>query len=174
MMKPKVIAIVAMAENRVIGAQNALPWKIPEDMKRFAELTTRHTVLMGRKTYESLPAKFRPLPNRLNVVLSRSAGPIGAPDGVRQYRSPEEFFAACMNGTQQLPSDTVWVIGGAEIYKATKDYWDELYLTRVLGNHNGDAYFPPFEQDFELLESANRDGYVFERYRKRSAAVMRS
>lgn len=160
----KVFAIVGMDEGRVIGAGGRLPWRIPEDMRHFAELTTGHTVVMGRKTYESLPEKFRPLPNRLNVVLSRVERPESLPPEVKLFHAPDEFFEACRRGQLELPSDTVWIIGGEQIYRATMDSWDELYLTRVWSNHCGDAYFPAFEDKFELIESSPREGYTFERY----------
>jgi dihydrofolate reductase len=160
----KICAIVAMDENRVIGVDGKLPWKLSEDMKRFAQLTTGHTVLMGRKTYESLPQKFRPLPNRKNVVLTRNPAAFSAPEGVEVWSSPGQFFDACRAGQVKLPSDRVWVIGGAEIYAATKDLWNELYLTRVFSKHNGDAYFAPFEDEFKRIEIDERQGYSFEHY----------
>lgn len=163
-MKPKLIAIVAMDEDRVIGVNNTLPWKIPEDLKRFSQLTTGHTVLMGRKTFDSLPPKFRPLPGRKNIVLSRSPQTLSLPPSVSAYSSIDELLLNCASGKENLPSDLVWIIGGAEIYSLTLPLWDELYLTRVSSKHKGDAYFPEFENKFRRVEVEEREGYSFEHY----------
>lgn len=170
-MTARIKAIVAMDEGRVIGIDGKLPWKLPEDMKRFAALTTGHTVVMGRKTFESLPAKFRPLPNRKNVVFSRNLEGFPVLPGVEAWASAEDFFKACRNATIKLPSDQVWVIGGSDIYRATMRFWDELYLTRVSSKHNGDAYFPEFENDFERIEIEPREGYSFEHFVRKDRIV---
>ena len=170
-MSVRIKAIVAMDEARVIGIAGGLPWKLPEDMKRFSQLTSGHTVVMGRKTFESLPPKFRPLPNRKNVVFTRKLDSFAVGPGVEAWASPEDYFKACRGATISLPSDTVWVIGGAEIYAASMPYWDELYLTRVSSKHNGDAYFPEFEKDFERVEIEPRDGYTFERFVRKNSTM---
>ncbi|MBN8548990.1 MAG: dihydrofolate reductase [Deltaproteobacteria bacterium] len=170
-MTVKIIAIVAMDESRVIGIAGGLPWKLPEDMKRFAALTSGHTVVMGRKTYESLPEKFRPLPKRLNVVFTRKVESFPVCSSVEAWTNPEDFFKACRGASIALPSNLVWVIGGAEIYAASMPFWDELYLTRVSSKHNGDAYFPPFEEDFEQVEVEQRVGYSFERFVRKNRTV---
>lgn len=153
-----------MDESRVIGKDNGLPWRIPEDMKRFAALTTGNTVVMGRKTYQSFPPKFRPLPNRLNVVLTRSPRPVEWPDCVRVASDMSEFFNSVKAGLENLQGEILWVLGGAEIYRQSMPFWDELFLTRVAGLHAGDAYFPEFESEFAQTEREQRDGYAFERF----------
>jgi dihydrofolate reductase len=137
----RVIAIAAMAENRVIGRGNALPWNLPEDMRWFRECTRGKTLLMGRKTFASIG---RPLPHRRTVVLSRSRAPIAGATVVRGLGE----LAAEVEGAHEL-----WVCGGAEIYALTLPRWDELLLTRVKCKiEGGDAFFPTFENAFELAE----------------------
>nr|AIA14597.1 Dihydrofolate reductase [uncultured bacterium] len=162
----RVSALVAMDENRIIGSNNQLPWHIPEDLKRFKELTTGHTVVMGRKTYESIPGKVRPLPNRKNVVVSRTPESLDVPAGVDAISSVKEWLDSCREGTVVLPSPEIWIIGGAQIYEETKSLWDELYLTVVHSTHQGDVYFPRFEDSFELVSQEDRPGYSFMRYKR--------
>jgi dihydrofolate reductase len=137
----RVVAIAAMAENRVIGRGNALPWNLPEDLKWFRECTRGKTLLMGRKTYASIG---RPLPHRRTLVLSRS--PVLIP-GVSVVADLAGLPAETGNDSE------LWVCGGAEIYALTLHWWDELLLTRIKRTiHDGDAFFPSFEDRFELEE----------------------
>ena len=137
----RVIAIAAMAENRVIGRGNSLPWNLPEDMKWFRECTRGKTLLMGRKTFDSIG---KPLPHRRTIVLSRARTPI---PGATVVKGMVEL-AAAMGGAHEL-----WVCGGAEIYALTLPWWDELLLTRVKCKiEGGDAFFPTFENTFEVAE----------------------
>lgn len=161
MSAPLICAIVAMDERRVIGVRGDLPWRIPADMKRFVELTSGHTVIMGRKTYDSLPPKFRPLPNRRNLVATRTGEISGAVEIVRDIKA---LMAAVKQGRYQLQGETLWVIGGEQIYRETMEFWDEVYLTRVLGEHEGDAFFPEFEADYQLTDDEPQDGFSFQRY----------
>lgn len=132
----RVVAIAAMAENRAIGSGNALPWNLPDDMKWFRQSTKGKTLLMGRKTFESIG---RPLPNRRTVVLSRAAVPIPGVDVCASLADLEPLLHS--HGASEL-----WVCGGAEIYALTLLWWDELLLTRVKRRIEGaDAFFPAFE-----------------------------
>lgn len=151
----KIAAIAAMDEGRLIGSDNAIPWRYSEDMKHFADLTTGHTVLMGRKTYESLPVKFRPLPKRLNVVVSRSA--LNLPSEVIEAHDLFQFLEDVKAGAKTLQGETLWVIGGANIYQQTVPFWDEAYITIVPGKHTGDAYFPTFEDNFNCVSEEKTD-----------------
>jgi dihydrofolate reductase len=160
----KIYAIAAMAEGRVIGKDNKIPWQIPEDMRHFAELTTGHAVLMGQRTYESLPRKFRPLPNRLNLVLSRTPDVLSGEPGIQIWTSLEQCLKACREGKLKLPSDKLWIAGGGEVYRTSMPYWDELYLTLVERKIDGDAFFPEFEDKFELKAREPKDGFSFLRY----------
>lgn len=162
MKKPRIAAIVAMDEQRLIGKNGALPWHLPEDLKRFRELTSGHIVVMGRKTWESLPPKVRPLPGRLNVVISRNPGQLSLPDGVLSAASPQlALEVAC---AAAKPGQKVWVIGGAEIYRATLPMCDEVHLTVVRGEHSGDAWLPEFEGDFSLANEESGEGCSFRTY----------
>ena len=159
----KVAAVVAMDESRVIGNRGALPWHVPEDMAHVRALTTGHVVLMGRKTWESLPPKFRPLPNRKNVVVSRNPEQLDLPDGVMAARSPEEGVALARAVAEQ-DGKWVWIIGGAEIYRAPLPQCDEVHLTVVAGRHEGDAWLPEFESQFTQASVRDAKGCVFHVY----------
>ncbi len=135
-------AIAAMSLNRVIGAGNKLPWHLPEDFQWFKKMTTGHVVIMGRKTYESIG---KPLPNRTTVVLSRSANSIPGVQIVPdlKYLDPKaDGFAG----------RTLFICGGAEVYAQALPLCSDLYLTLVNRVVEGDRYFPPFEERFELAE----------------------
>ena len=157
-------AIVAMDDARVIGVKGGLPWKLPGDMKRFAALTKGHSVVMGRKTFDSLPPKFKPLPERKNIVISRSLKTLS---GAEVWGLPDECIRHYRDHPELLPSSTLWIIGGDQIYKETIAEWDEVYLTRVPGVHEGDAWFPAFEERFELVSEEMGEGCTFLQYRAR-------
>jgi dihydrofolate reductase len=159
----KVAAIVAMDESRVIGINGALPWHVPADMAHFRTLTKGHVVLMGRKTWDSLPPAFRPLPGRTNVVVSRNPGQLNLPDGVLAAASPEAGVALARQIAEEN-GKSVWVIGGAELYRALLPVCDEVHLTVVSGKHEGDAWLPEFEQDFTHVSAQNTDGCTFHVY----------
>lgn len=137
--------IVAVAQNGVIGDKNSLLWHISEDMRFFKRTTSGHPVIMGRKTYESLG---RPLPNRTNVVISRTLGEL---DGCTVVRSLEEAIAL-------FPTEEeVFVIGGAQIYALALDVADRFYLTRVGHDYEGDTSFPTWnESEWRLI---SREAY---------------
>jgi dihydrofolate reductase len=132
-------AIAAMSLNRVIGNGNRIPWHLPEDFKWFKATTTGHVIVIGRKTFESIG---RLLPNRETIVLSRSAF---SHPGVKTVRSLEELPAIA--GDKQ-----VFICGGAQIYQQTLPLCSDLYLTLVKREVEGDAFFPQFEDNFELVE----------------------
>jgi dihydrofolate reductase len=136
-------AIAAMSLNRVIGRGGHLPWHLPEDFRWFKKMTSGQVVLMGRKTYDSLG---KPLPNRSNVVVTRAA----EIPGVETVSDLAEFDPAVY-----APRD-VWVIGGAEIYRQLLPRCDELYLTVVQREVDGDAFFPEFEPTFDYVETPFR------------------
>jgi dihydrofolate reductase len=131
----RVSLVAALAKNRVIGAGNALPWRLPEDLWHFKTLTMGHAIIMGRKTFESIG---RPLPGRTNIVVTRS--PAFAAPGCTIVNSPAAALAACRG------SDEVFVIGGAELYRALLDRTDWMHLTEIDRNFEGDAWFPEFDR----------------------------
>lgn len=140
----KLIAIAAMASNRVIGRDGDLPWHLPEDLRFFKRTTMGHAVLMGRKTYDSILARLgRPLPGRLNVVMSRSREAV---PGAHCIRSLDELERV------EGVTSPVYLIGGAMLYEALLPLCDELLLTQIHEAVDGDAWFPPFEVMFEERE----------------------
>lgn len=124
--------VVAYAENRGIGYEGRLPWRLPSDMRRFRELTIGGTVLMGRKTFQSLPDPYRPLPGRRNVVVS--ANPDFCPIGAEVFHSIEAALAACGEGC--------FVIGGGSVYEQTLGLVRRVYATVVHDTPLSDTYFP--------------------------------
>lgn len=144
---PEIVIIAAVAKNRVIGRDNQLLWHIPEDMAHFKTLTAGHTVIMGRKTWESLPPRFRPLPGRRNIVISRQVDYPAT--GAELAESLEAGLALCAADSK------VFVIGGGEIYRQAINFAHRLELTEVDQEPAGDAWFPEFSlQDWQ--ESAQR------------------
>jgi dihydrofolate reductase len=161
-----VTIIVAVARNGVIGVDNRLPWRLPADLKRFKALTTGHAVIMGRKTWESLPAKFRPLPDRLNIVVTRTAD--YRAEGATVVHSLEQAIAAA-------GARAAFVIGGAEIYAQALPLATRLEVTEVDVSVEGDACFPSIDrnawQETARLPQRPEDGpaFAFVSYRRRSA-----
>jgi dihydrofolate reductase len=159
----KLIAIAAMASNRVIGRDGKLPWHLPEDLKFFKATTLGHPVLMGRKTFESIVARLgKPLPGRVNIVLSKT---MSEREGVHVIRDVADLRATL---TGLHPSSSVFLIGGAQLYESLLPQCDELLLTFVEQPHEGDAFFPRFEDAFDLKEVLGRgEGFEFRRYVRR-------
>lgn len=156
-MKPVIKAIVGMAANRVIGKDGDLPWRIPEDLKWFKKLTTGHPIVMGRKTMDSLG---RPLPKRRNLVLTRSLDEL--PDGFEKLGS-SEAIAEQLDG-----EECVFIIGGSEIYRLLFPQCDEVLLSYIYEEYEGDTYLPDFESDFEVEEILfQNDEFELRRYIRR-------
>jgi dihydrofolate reductase len=134
--------IAAMANNRVIGYQGDMPWKmaLKPDLKRFKTLTAGHPVIMGRKTWESLNGKA--LPNRTNIIVSETMVPEDAPTAI----VVESLLRAVEVAKVQMGHDEIFVIGGARIYNEAIAYADRMYLTQILKDYEGDAYFPTYSR----------------------------
>ena len=144
-----------MSQNRVIGSEGKIPWHIPEDFKWFKKITTGNTILMGRKTFESIG---RPLPNRVTIVLSR--GDFNYP-GVRTVKALSEIDLSRELGE-------VFVCGGAEVYRLTLPRCSDLYLTLVKREVVGDTFFPEFESVFDRVDLiADTPEYRIDHYRRR-------
>lgn len=128
--------IVAVDENNVIGKDNALIWHLPADMKYFKEKTTGHCIITGRKNYESIPEKFRPLPNRTNIIITRQ----------KDYNAPGAVVVGSIDEAiekaKQTGDDEIFIIGGAEIFKQSMHLTDRLYITKIYHSFAGDVYFP--------------------------------
>lgn len=136
-MKPRLSIIAAMDQNRVIGIGNRLPWRLPADLAHFKALTMGHHMVMGRKTYESLPGG-KPLPGRISVIVTRDAT-FSAP-GCVVVHSLSDAVAACEG------DDEAFFIGGADMYRQALDVAQRLYLTEVKTDVEGDAWFPEFDR----------------------------
>ena len=137
----KISLVWAMAQNRVIGRNNSLPWYLPEDLKYFKRITLGKPVIMGRKTYESIG---KPLPGRTNIVVSRNAG--FSAEGVKTVTSLDEAKQLCESIAEIDGINEAMVIGGAEIYTLALPMADRLYLTEVHADVEGDTTFPDFDR----------------------------
>ena len=175
-LEPKFDLVVACDLNRGIGKENGLPWRLPGDMKHFRDLTStvedsrkRNAVLMGRKTWESIPDKFRPLPNRVNVVLTRNSA----------YRlDPQVIIAESIESAieklSQLEIEKYFIIGGAHLYEQAVHHpsCNFLYLTEIDEKFHCDAFFPSFEPLFTLISTSktfNENGirYCYKKYQRK-------
>ena len=161
----KIALVAAIARGGVIGRDNTIPWRLPEDVARFKVLTTGHPVVMGRRTWNSLPDRFRPLPGRRNVVVTRNP----AWEGVGAERA-----ASLDEALRLLDGESViFVIGGAELYAAALPVADELVLTEIDLDVDGDTFFPPFDRNTfaevsrEQHVAADGTPFAFVVYRRR-------
>jgi dihydrofolate reductase len=142
-MTEKISSIAALNRNRAIGKDNALLWHIPDDLRRFKELTMGHPCIMGRKTFDSIIATLgKPLPNRTSIVLTR--GTLPEYENVIPASSVEDALAKA----DSLGSNEVFICGGAHIYDAFLPHTDALYLTFVDDDTEGDTHFPEYATDF--------------------------
>ena len=132
--------IAALSQNHVIGKNNDLPWHLPDDMKYFMQTTKGHHVIMGRKNYQSIPEKFRPLPNRVNIVVTRQRN--FEAHGCHIVHSLAEAIAQAKEANET----EVFLIGGSEIYQAGIEIANQLYLTEIKADLEGDVYFPNFNR----------------------------
>lgn len=165
----KVSLIVAVSDNNVIGKDNDLIWHLPKDMKFFKETTQGHFVIMGRKNFESIPHKYRPLPNRTNVVITRQAS--YQAEGCIIVNSIEEALVKARES-----NDTeAFIIGGGQIYELAlkNELVDRIYLTRVHKEYDGDTFFPELSKKWKLIKSEahladekHECDYTFEVYEK--------
>ncbi|MEZ5032343.1 MAG: dihydrofolate reductase [Saprospiraceae bacterium] len=163
----RITAIAALTPKRVIGKHNQLPWHLPADLRFFKKTTTGHHVIMGRKTWQALPGG--PLPNRVNVVISRS--PLEVPEGVRVFPGLEQ----ALEWVFRQEETEAFIIGGAQIYQATMNMTDRMILTEVDVDVDGDAYFPEWRDiDWEEVsreaheaDDKNPHAYSFVEYTRK-------
>lgn len=153
--------IAAVANNGVIGHENDLPWYLPEDLKRFKELTTGHPVLMGRKTFESVMRRLgKPLPNRLNILITRDS----------DYKVPPEVvvYTDLKQALEDYRGKNLFVIGGGQIFEQTIDKADTLYITHVDFESKGDSFFPKIDSDiWQKTEEEKHENFSFVVYRRK-------
>ena len=163
----RITLIAALAANGVIGRDNALPWRIPEDLRRFKQNTLGHPVIMGRKTWESLG---RPLPGRNNIVITRQDNYVA--EGAQCAPNLDQALALAESSAG---GEECFVIGGSEIYGLALARADRMLLTEVARNFDGDASFPAFDKtqwrevSREALTSSDGLGFAFVDYRRRHA-----
>lgn len=172
-MKPMIAHIVAAAKNGVIGRNGDLPWNIPEDLKWFRDRTKNHALIMGRKTYEAIE---HPLPNRLNVVITRQknyrpkiSNSPNAP--VHVVATIEDALAYCNKFAADYGNE-IFIIGGGEIYHQSVAFVDTIFLTRIHCDYAGDATYPdPDLKKFDLVEQIDRtepEPFSFLTYKRKS------
>ncbi|GAB2645025.1 dihydrofolate reductase [Nocardia goodfellowii] len=155
-MNPRKISLIwAQARDGVIGFENTIPWRLPEDMANFKAMTWGHPVIMGRRTWDSLPAKYRPLAGRRNIVVTRQTG--WSADGADRAGSVEEALA--------LADGDVWVMGGGEIYRATMELATDLLVTEVDTRVDGDAYAPAIGPEWQAAPEPWRESSSGLRFR---------
>ncbi len=152
---PRISIVVAYAANRVIGKDGKIPWRLPEDLKRFKALTMGHAIVMGRKTWESIG---RLLAGRRHVIISRRPGYTVA--GATVAASLDDAIAACVDQSD------VFIIGGGKIYRLALALADRIYATEIEGNFEGDTFFPPLDMAMwkETRREARRDENISVHY----------
>lgn len=145
----KVALIVAVDNENGIGKNNDLLWHLPDDMRFFKETTSGHIVVMGRKNWDSIPAKYRPLPNRENVVLTRNT--TFSADGCSAFNSLD----ACLSAYSETQYKTVFIIGGGEVYKLALESGmvTEMFITHVEKSFGADTFFPAFSEGEWTVET---------------------
>jgi dihydrofolate reductase len=148
--------IVAVGKNNVIGKDNALIWHLPADMKFFKEKTMGHVIITGRKNYESIPEKFRPLPNRTNIVITKQ----------KDYQAPGAVVVDSIEKALELARKSgdpeIFIIGGAEIFRQTLQVTDRIYLTEIHHDFEGDVFFPEIDRA-EWKETTRTKGITDEK-----------
>ena len=171
-MKVEIILIAAVSRNNVIGKDNKIIWNIPEDLKRFRELTRNYPVVMGRKTFDSIVSKLqKPLPNRLNIVLTRqkdlketeSENVIYYSD----YKKILEDIPKLKEKFSHIQFDKLWIIGGEQIYKLFLPLATKIELTRIYEDYEGDTYFPLLTEEWIITETVKKDIFSFLTYIKK-------
>lgn len=162
--------IWAQSDGGVIGADGVMPWHVPEDLAHFKEITLGSPVVMGRKTWESLPPRFRPLPGRANIVITRSPEwSADAGDEVLIVHSVESALAVAAASItastthEQIDDQWIWVIGGAEIFGAVMAKADRLEVTKLNASFTGDTFAPAIEANWRIVASDPAEGWLASR-----------
>ncbi|TQV70853.1 dihydrofolate reductase [Denitrobaculum tricleocarpae] len=150
---PRLAMIWAMSENRVIGRDNALPWRLSADLKYFKAVTMGKPVIMGRRTFESIG---RPLPGRTNIIVTRQ--PDYRAEGIVVVNDVDAAIAEGRLAAEATGADEIMVIGGAEIYALMLNRAQRLYITEISGQFDGDAFFPEFDPEGWLETSREQHG----------------
>ena len=162
----KISCIVAIAKNNVIGKDNDIPWYLPADLKYFKKTTINHHIIMGRNCYESIG---KPLPKRTNIVLTRN------PFFIVSNCVITNSVEAALKIAEENGEEEAFIIGGAQIYEQSMEYWDKLYLTEVDLEVEGDVFFPEINfdewnlisEESHLADEKNEHNYVFKIYERK-------
>jgi dihydrofolate reductase len=146
----KISLIVAVAENGVIGKNNDLPWHLPKDMKYFRDTTMGHCVIMGRKNYDSIPEKYRPLEGRTNIVVTRN----------KEFKAENCIVVSsiekAIEEARKKNDDEIFIIGGADIFRQSINLADKIYYTKIHHTFDGDVFFPKLdEKKWKLISQKN-------------------
>ncbi len=161
----KISCIVAKTKNNVIGLDNKMPWHISDDLKYFKKVTTGHTIIMGRKNFESIG---RPLPNRINIVLTRD----------KNFKNKGCIILDTIEKALKFAYDTgedeVFIIGGGQIYEQTVEYWDKMYITEIEAEIDGEVFFPEIDsnewkeiwQECHSKSDKNEYDFCFKQYER--------
>lgn len=151
--------IVAMTKNRVIGDKGQLPWNIPEDRKLFKSIVLNHPVIMGRKTYFSIPDKFRPIPNRINIVVTS-----------KEFSEERVFFVHSIQEAIKKADSykkEIFIIGGSGMYEHFLPIVDYLHISHIKKDYSGDTYFPEINYDeWEIVEEKDFEEFVYRKYKR--------
>ena len=158
--------IAAASDNNVIGKNNDLIWHLPDDFKRFKELTTGNHILMGRKTFESFP---KPLPNRTHIIITRQES-YNVPDNCFTFKGVHDALDEIL----EFNDKDIWIIGGGEIYEQTMEIADKIELTRVHSNFEGDTYFPEIDytkwrlvnEEFHDRDSKHQYSFTYQTFER--------
>ncbi|XP_065169218.1 dihydrofolate reductase [Atheta coriaria] len=160
-MSVKLNLIAAACENMGIGKNNDLPWKLKKEMQYFSRMTTqtsdpnkKNVVIMGRKTWDSVPAKFKPFKDRINFILSRQNLDLKDYENVQAFKSLDDIITHLEETSAKEGYDKVWVIGGSDIYKLSLESrsFHRLYLTEIKKNFDCDTFFPHFGDNLKLVD----------------------
>jgi len=154
---PEIILIAAMAENRVIGRDNAMPWSIKGNLAHFKEMTMGFPCIMGRKTWDSLPKK--PLPGRLNIIISKSVNENS--QNIKTFLSLSSAVESCSNYNK------IFICGGESIYAQAMPFADKIDLTLIPGQYDGDTYFPEIDDSWKKTDSVKFDEFSIVTYIKK-------
>ncbi len=149
----------AQTSTGVIGREGGMPWHLPEDLRHFTRLTTGHPVIMGRKTWESFPAKYRPLPNRTNIVITRQEGWADTPAADGAVAAPS-LNDALLESQFAPGQELVWIIGGGNIYAQSLDVADFAVITTIDTTAEGDTFAPELGYDWTAGASMPTEGWL--------------
>lgn len=156
MSRPSVGLIWAESRGGIIGSDGTLPWHVPEDLAHFKELTLGNPVVMGRKSWDALPERFRPLPGRRNIVVTRN--PVWRAEGAEVAHSLDDALELAATSEVEA-SETTWVIGGAQVFSSAMERADRLEVTEIAALFDGDTTAPVIDENWQQVDADPADGW---------------